>query len=221
MDVTTFLVIVAFIIIAIVIYRDKRKKQKAAEQTQLQKQLVSDAENFLASVKRQKFFTTIISSTPLDTILENGEKIILDEKSIRLFEPRAIRRNVGVGFRSRVTKRVSMGTWSSQGESHQEWRKIDTGRIVLTNRRIIFNGAIEHRIIPVDKVISMHPYTDGIEIGSKSRSKSMIFFLENSFMWGTAINILRSIKDMSDLRTLDFGVASGWLNNYHVEEDEK
>jgi hypothetical protein len=220
MDALSFIIIVIFFVIVFVIFRGKRKEQKLAEQRQLQKRLVLDAENFLASVRRQKFFTTIISSTPLDTMLEKGEKIILDEKT-RLFEPRAIRRNVGIGVRSRVTKGISLGTWTSQGESHQEWRKIDTGRIVLTNERIIFNGAIEHRIISVDKVISMHPYTDGIEIGSKSRSKSMIFFLENSFIWGTAINILHSIKDLSDLRTLDFSPASDWLNNYHVEEGEK
>ena len=138
--------------------------------------------------------------------LSNGECMFLKEKESRLKETRAVRKNSGSGLGFRVMKGVYLGGYSGKSESHQEWRILDSGELVLTNKKIIFRGNNENRTIPIDKIVAVKVYTDGIELTTESKSKSSIFAVKNPYIWNIALTILRSGKDPLSLGEIDIDV---------------
>ncbi|MDD4062764.1 MAG: hypothetical protein PHV25_03305 [Candidatus Pacebacteria bacterium] len=165
-----------------------KRNQEIKEQKRIQR--VVDAENYINKVKEGKSLPVIIPSISL----EKNEEAFLEEET-KLIETRAIRKHTGgmkgIGFR--VAKGVYLGSGSRSGtsESHQEWRTIDSGSLIITNKRIVFNGSKENRNIPIKKIISISSTHDHIEVAVEARSKTIIFPVKNSYIWGAVINIVK------------------------------
>jgi len=174
--------------------KKKREEQK--------RKLIEETNNFLTRIKEQKGLTPITTSI----LLKKGEDAYFQCDSI-LQETRAVRKykssGGGVGFR--VAKGVYIGSGSRSGtsESHEEWRSIDKGKLTLTNQRFIFDGAKENRVIPLKKIVSVNPWLDAIEVSSESRKKSMLFPVENPYIWATAIQILIKADDPQKIDSVD------------------
>ncbi len=176
----------------------KSSKQKNLE---LKSSNIEEAESYLKNVREIKALPTIHSST----FLSSGEQVFLEEES-KLLETRSVRQTKGVGGGVRLFKGVSIGKWASQSESHKEWRTIDTGKITLTNKRIIFDGPKENRVIQLSKIIGVDTLLDSIEISQEARQNSSIFILKNPYIWTVVLRIIKSVPDPLNLGDIDLNI---------------
>jgi hypothetical protein len=170
----------------------EEKKQKLIEATNV----------FLAKLKEQRGLTPITTSI----LLKKGEDAYFQTETI-LRETRAVRKftsgGEGVGFRVMKGVYVGVGGRNGTSESHEEWRNIDEGQLTLTNKRLIFDGAKENRVIPLEKIISVNPWLDAIEVSAENRKKSMLFSVENPYIWATVIHILIKAEDPRKIDNVD------------------
>ena len=52
----------------------------------------------------------------------------------------------------------------------EEYVLIDTGTLYITNKRIIFTGSRNNKTISLSSILSLTPYTDGVEIEKFGKS---------------------------------------------------
>jgi hypothetical protein len=124
--------------------------------------------------------------TQVDVVLKEGELGVFQEPSV-LLETRAYRIYGGAGTR---VGRIHVGGGAS--ESHDRLREIDSGTLVLTNHRLIFDGGHENRSVKLPDVISANAWSDAIEISSSRRQKSQIYRVHNPIIWAQMIQMLAS-----------------------------
>jgi hypothetical protein len=162
--------------------QDRRNEKRAL--------LIAEANAFVHRVKAAKALAPITSNL----LTKEGEEVFLETPTV-LKETRSVREYHGSGGRVRIMKGVSVGGGSGRSESHQEWRVVDQGKLTITGKRLIFNGGMGDRVIPIEKIISVDPTLDEIEISSESRSKSMLFSVPNPFIWATCIHLISKVED--------------------------
>jgi len=176
--------------------------RKSAERKQeLQQSIINEANDFVERIRQSKSLTPIYSSL----VLGPKESAFLEEKTI-LKEPRSVRRYRSSGIRFRVMKGVSVGTSGGHAESHKEWRALDLGTLIITNKKIVFDGSKEDRSIPLNKILTVSPMLDSIEISSSSRVGSMIFPVKNPFIWAATIRILSAVEDPLNIGDLNLDI---------------
>jgi len=183
----------------------QRKKNADAQQQYLERQLQNAFkkayQEFIGEVKRHRALPTITSSI----FLKSKEQAFLEEPTT-LRETRAVRIYSGDSFGGvfRIAKGIYLGGSSTNGtsESHQEWRTIDNGALVLTDRRMVFCGQSENRSIPIDRIVSIKPLYDAIVVSAETRKKSMMFTVNNSAIWSTVLWIIRTADDPFELGNL-------------------
>jgi hypothetical protein len=160
-----------------------------------------DAAKYIATVKLNKKLPTVKTTIFLD----EGESSFLDEPA-QLSETRAVRQSTGSGVGFRVMKGVYVGGYSGRSESHKEWRRLDRGRLILTNKKIIYNGSTENRILLLKDLISVNILSYGIELATQKRTKSSLFSVQNPYIWRAAINIIKNVKDPLNLGDINLEV---------------
>jgi len=164
--------------------------------------LRASADAYIAEVKQNKKMPTITTNV----FLGDGEYAFLESGS-RLFEPRSVRNYAGTGASFRVMKGVRIGGYSGRSESHSEWRRLDQGKVVLTSKKLVFNGGKENRTVQLKDIVSINVMRDAIELASEKRQKSSIFAVDNPYIWGAAINILKRVKDPMHLEEVNLDVT--------------
>lgn len=60
-----------------------------------------------------------------------------------------------------------MGGFKAKSESHEKLTNIDTGILTVTNKRLIFAGAVKKLSIDLKKIISIESYDDGISLSKE------------------------------------------------------
>jgi hypothetical protein len=123
-------------------------------------------------------------------VLKEDEIAILDESSV-LYESRAYRVSGGAG-----TNIGGIWVGGAVSESEQRLKQIDSGRLTLTTARLVFDGSMENRSIRLSDVMSVEPSPDApldaIEVSTEKRAKSLVFSIENPFIWAVAVQQLAS-----------------------------
>ena len=122
-------------------------------------------------------------------LLKDGEVAFYDAPSA-LYEKRAVRYWVSGSIGFRVARGVYVGGTRGRSVSEQEWGKIDTGTLTITNRRIIFNGGGIDRTVMLANVMAVEPWFDGVEISIEKRQKGMCFTARNPVLVGAFIQYL-------------------------------
>jgi len=134
----------------------------------------------------------------LKTILSNNEKTHW-YSGARLIEERAVR-NVqhssvgGHGFR----------VGQSTGESHGELRTIDSGNLLLTNQRLVFNGNFKHIEYPLSKILHLEEYKDAIEVALKGRQRVQTYVVDEPHKWWAYLRLavaLLGVKSKGESKT--------------------
>jgi Bacterial protein of unknown function (DUF853) len=152
-----------------------------------------EAYRFFVDIEQEKKLPV----TEVDVVLKDGEVGVFQEPSV-LLETRAYRVYGGAGTR---IGRIYVGGGAS--ESHQRLREIDSGILVLTNKRSIFDGGHESRSVNLQDIISAKAWSDAIEISSSRRQKSQIYTVKNPILWAEMIQMLASGKlEVAANRTL-------------------
>lgn len=126
----------------------------------------------------------------LKIILERGEKSHCYSDA-EMMEERAVRVSHGGGVR--VMSGVYLG--SSTSESHGELKKVDNGNLLLTNKKVMFNGNFKHLEYKLEKITSLEEHEDSFEIGVSNRQKLQTFVVDEPKKWVTYIKI--AIKNRS------------------------
>lgn len=163
--------------------------------------MIEEANHWLVGIKARKALTPITTNL----LLKAGEEAYLESPS-RLEEARAERYYEGGGASVRIAKGVYVGGGSGASRSVQVTTPIDAGRLVLTNKRLIFDGAKEDRVILLDKIVSINPSINTIEVSSETRQKSMSFTVPNPFIWSTSIRLLSTVENLRDLRDVETSI---------------
>jgi len=120
------------------------------------------------------------------------EKFILDknESSVwygasTLCEERMIRKYDSGHAGIRLAKGIYVGKSVGHAESHPELKQIDAGELMLTTQRLMFNGQYKNYSIKLKDINFLDKWTDAIEVGKKSRQKTMVLGIEEPDKWFT------------------------------------
>ncbi len=150
---------------------------EALKRQEIAKQKEKDANDFLIGLENGRIPINYNGQSPV--ILKKDEVISIIMENINLQEPRAVRQTQAAygGPTIRVAKGVSfrMGGASARSESHEEIRVIDNGKLVLTNRRLIFIGSKRTVNIDLRKIMAIVAYKDGIESQRENKQKPEYF----------------------------------------------
>jgi hypothetical protein len=141
-------------------------------------------------------------------ILKSGESAFYSAPSA-LYETRAVRHYQSGHTGFRVARGIYIGSTSGRSVSNQEWSKIDTGRLTVTSKRLIFDGGSADRSVPLGKIVSVESSLTGIEVSVEGRQKSMVFEAANPLILATIIRICCQADNPLDLSqtTLDVTFA--------------
>jgi len=120
-----------------------------------------------------------LAETNTSLILKRGEVAYFDIKTT-LSETRAERRHQSVFAGKRNNNSTFFGGSTGRSKSHQVLTAIDTGSLILTNKRLVFDGKKTNRNIRLNKIMSVDIESnffgkDELEISIENRQKSMYF----------------------------------------------
>jgi len=178
-------------LVVLVIAMRKKKEEENAMKMETKRRLLL---NFIGQMRKSRSLPIIKTNL----FLNEGEQAILQELS-NFSETRSVTQNTGGGLGFRVSKRVYLRSYQGRSESHKEWRQIDNGQLVLTNKKLVFTGMKESRNILLKDIVSVIVFNNSIEVVSEKRSKALVFSVESPFIWHKAISIIRTEKDPFNL----------------------
>ena len=107
----------------------------------------------------------------------------METRPSKLIEARATRVHSGGGVR--VMKGVYIG--AGQSSSVQGLKKIDSGTLTLTTKRLVFTGSMESRVVSIKDIVSVEPLPDAIEVSTGKRAKRQIYSVHNPVIWTTLV----------------------------------
>jgi transcription elongation factor Elf1 len=138
-----------------------------------------------------------LPSISTNIIIHRGEVPYLEEQS-ELLEPHSVRtytggtRGVSVPIPGLKGVRYRVGGLKGTSESHEELRKIDSGVLLLTNKKLVFSGNNRVKTIKLEKIVQVFPYKDAIKIAIDGRRKPSYFTVSDGKLWSNAIEGLCS-----------------------------
>ena len=111
-------------------------------------------------------------------LLQKSEVCHFHVEHANWYEMRSVRQHTSHGMHSssfRIAKGFYLrsGSYTPRSYSIDQMKLIDTGSLYVTNKRIIFTGNKKNSNIRFDKILSILPYSDGMEV-SKETGKSPI-----------------------------------------------
>jgi len=158
------------------------------------KRRLADAQSFAEFVREHRVLPRVATSVML-----KPDEAAFYSSPTKLYETRAVRYHQSSGARVRIAKGISVGGSSGRSTSTQEWSQIDSGLLVVTNKRIVFDGGAENRSVTIKSIISVNPSADSIEVSSEKRNKSMVFSAENPLILAAILSICCQASDPLDL----------------------
>lgn len=118
----------------------------------------------------------------MPVLIQKDENLLWVYQNVMAYEEKTGRKYQGGsrGYSMRVCKGVYYRVGASNGHSVSYQYKDDMGKgiLVLTDKNLIFSGAKSVKI-PLKKILSITPYSDGIEIikdGAKARPYTFAYF---------------------------------------------
>lgn len=107
-------------------------------------------------------------------VLKKGE-ILHSSEQVKLIEGVRKRRTRGSGISTRLSRSVSFHSATAYSEGYDVYETIDQGNLAITNKRIVFTGVKENRVVNLEKIISIRSNTRQLVVMVESRQKALIF----------------------------------------------
>lgn len=183
-----------FVFIRFVIRRAKDYKPRSQV-------LTDNARAFVESIKQTKRLVSVQTKI----ILKKGETAYYSEQS-KLFETRAVRHYQSGSAGIRVMKGVYVGGSRGKSISNEEWKHIDDGTLIITNKRLVFDGFSQNRNFNLSRILSVSQGLDKIEVSIEGRQKSLVFDCSNSIICSTVIHICAQAENPSDLTDVNLDI---------------
>jgi len=157
-------------------------------------------QKYISEIKKNKKIPAINTSL----ILKEGEEAYLED-AVKLYEIRSASKSDRLYVAGRIMKGVYLGGSTGVSRKFDELREIDSGKLVLTNKRVIFDGNFNARTIALEKIISIEPYADGIEIACEDKKQSQLYgSIRDPFLWKNLIMVIAKTKGFEN-KTLEEG----------------
>ena len=156
----------------------RKKKQKEFES-----QLVEQLKPYVETIVFKKPLPTI---TPSIFLKENEEAYI--EEFTTFSQPKSHTIRYGGGMR--VAKGVYIG--GTLPQHVYAIVDIDKGELILTNKRIVFNGNHTTKTIDLEKIISVDVYKNYISIAYEGKEKEAMFSTTKPWVWKVLIYYLKT-----------------------------
>lgn len=179
------------LVIGVAVYRRQQRKKAYEERTSL----VQVAFQHIESLATRNIQIEFVAGEPPDIVMRDGEHVLCVLPNTTLQAPRTVRRTRSVYGGPSI--RIAKGIWWRFGESHSigqsytELHAIDVGYFMVTNQRVLFVGSQRTNSFPLDKVISIEAYTDGLVVHreGKEMSSSYLFDTEMkmSYQYGEQV----------------------------------
>ncbi len=194
-----YAILIVIVVVALIIWASAAN---AKHQREHRARSFAEARQFMASVEQSRALPTVATNI----ILKSGESAFYSAPSA-LYETRAVRHYQAGHTGFRVAKGVYIGGTSGRSVSNQEWNKIDTGRLTVTNKRLIFDGGSADRTVPLNKIVSVESNLTGIEVSVEGRQKSMVFEAANPLILAIIIRICCQADDPLNLSQTTLNVT--------------
>ncbi len=192
-SVVIFIVIV--IIIMIIVYFKTQKNPTTAN---------SNHESFIIKFQEARLYleelyqTKKIKTINTDIMLKKGEKAYLIDYVVYV-EMRSKSVSTRGGAAIRIAKGVYIGGSQGQSRSVPEMRCIDKGKLVLTNKRVIFNGENTTKEYKIDSILSVETDNDIVCFSCEGKEKKPQFHgIDNVFIWKALISLLKKYSDVKE-----------------------
>lgn len=119
----------------------------------------------------------------VDLNLQHGEECYFTT-DVQWYEQRTVTQRVnyhGPTARIKITKGVyyRFGSFVPQRVTAEEWKLVDTGRVYLTNKQLIFMGSKKNSNIKLTRILSFTPYSDGVGLQKDAGRSPMLHFKTN------------------------------------------
>lgn len=105
-------------------------------------------------------------------VLQKTENCHFQLSNVNWYELRSVRQrssySSSTSFRVAKGFYLRSGSYKSKSYSIDQMTLIDNGTVYLTNKRVIFTGNKKNSNIRLDKILSLQPYSDGVEIGKET-----------------------------------------------------
>jgi hypothetical protein len=164
--------------------------------------LMSQARAYMDDVQRRRALPQVGTTI----MLKPGENAFYYE-SCQLYETRAVRHFESGHAGFRIAKGVYVGGTKGRSTSTQEWTQIDSGRLTITSKRLVFDGGRENRTVPLQKIIGVENNNSAMEVSVEGRQKSMIFTSSNPLILSAVIRICCQVEDPNDLSKTQLNVV--------------
>lgn len=131
----------------------------------------------------------------LKALLQKGESVIWAFNNVLFHEARTRRHYVGgsTGVSVRVASGVYLRTSAFKGHpvDKTELVHVDTGDFIITNKHIFMEGAFGTVKMPIRKLASMTPYSDGVGLQLDTASAKLRIFqnLDGWFAYNVITNL--------------------------------
>jgi len=157
--------------------------------------IVSDADLASISIGEGEFFERIINEADQNVpiILKQDERAMFLLPNATLSEERSQRTSSGAGaFSFRVAKGVWFHTGRlSQPEYASTLQVIDSGPLVITNKRYVFVGNNKSVDQSLSKITAIKPFNDGMGIVRSNKQK--VEYYKGSYHWPLIASIFMGV----------------------------
>lgn len=147
----------------------------------------------LKQIQRGQMPPSMPISAPI--MLGAGETVIWAHQNVKLFQEKIEKEWVGRnrGFSFRVMKGVYYRTGGSRGHAveHSTMQQEGIGSLIFTNKNLIFYSPNKSIKVPYKKILSLVPYSDGVEIQRDGANAKRLTFqgFDSWFMVNLMSNI--------------------------------
>ena len=112
---------------------------------------------------------------PNGLLLKKGEFAIFTDTGVRYCQEKTKTTYYGGSVRVRVCKGVSVGGGRGVPVREEYIATLDTGRLTLTNKRLIFSGERKSTTIQLSKLAAIDRYRDAIDLTKENAVKKTMF----------------------------------------------
>jgi hypothetical protein len=166
------------ILVSILLSACNSTSKDAKAPSPLTSQESSKLESLTKKIEREGLVPLSKSETPM--ILKKGEEAFYVVSGVALFEEKVSRKSTrgeGVGLSIRLIKGVTLhpSLFQSHPVIEKEMMKIDDGKLVVTNKRIVFMGRSRDLAAEYKKILGVTPNAEGFQIEREGRKTEELF----------------------------------------------
>lgn len=140
--------------------------------------------------------TCSFEKSDLPVMFQNDEELIWvfpNDTEYYKIESKTHREGGYSGWSGRITKGLyyKWGSFDSRSVRTLEKTHLDTGHLIITNQNIYFHGGNKGFKLPLKRILSLEPFSEGVKIQKTQANAYPIFFVtgDGGFLYNLLLNL--------------------------------